>query len=197
MPDTLPDPPSARTWQCAALADDFSGLQLVHQALPPCAAGEVRIRVRAAALNFPDLLMARGRYQVKPALPFVPGLECAGVVTAAAPDVAWPRVGERVVYHAQTGAFADALVAPAALLRPAPAGFDDAEAAAFGAVALTAWVALVRRAQLERGETLLVHGAAGGTGLAAVQLGRHLPLDFAGPYLWKLAQLVQTKQFQF
>jgi NADPH2:quinone reductase len=174
MPDTLPDPPSARTWQCAALADDFGGLQLVHRTLPPCAAGEVRIQVRAAALNFPDLLMARGRYQVKPPLPFVPGLECAGVVAAVAPDVDWPRVGERVVYHAQTGAFADALVVPAALLRPAPAGFDDAEAAAFGAVALTAWVALVRRGRLEPGETLLVHGAAGGTGLAAVQLGRHL-----------------------
>jgi NADPH2:quinone reductase len=168
------DPPQTRAWQCRALADDFSGLQLVRTTLPGCAAGEVLLRVRAAALNFPDLLMARGLYQVKPPLPFVPGLECAGEVVAAAADVGWPRIGERVVYHAKTGAFAERLVAPAALLRPAPPGFDDAEAAAFGAVALTAWVALVRRGMLERGETLLVHGASGGTGLAAVQLGRHL-----------------------
>ncbi len=168
------DPPQTRAWQCRALADDFSGLQLVRTTLPGCAAGEVLVRVRAAALNFPDLLMARGLYQVKPPLPFVPGLECAGEVVAAAADVGWPRIGERVVYHAKTGAFAERLVAPAALLRPAPPGFDDAEAAAFGAVALTAWVALVRRGMLERGETLLVHGASGGTGLAAVQLGRHL-----------------------
>jgi NADPH2:quinone reductase len=169
-----PAPPPIRAWQCHALADDFSGLRLVRTTLPGCAAGEVQLRVRAAALNFPDLLMARGLYQVKPPLPFVPGLECAGEVVAAAPEVGWPRIGERVVYHAKTGAFAERLVAPATLLRPAPPGFDDAEAAAFGAVGVTAWVALVRRGQLQRGETLLVHGAAGGTGLAAVQLGRHL-----------------------
>jgi NADPH2:quinone reductase len=171
MPDAEP---IARRWLCTALADDFGGLRLDAAPLAACAAGEVRLQVHASALNFPDLLMARGLYQVKPPLPFVPGLECAGVVTAAAADVGWPRIGDRAVHHAKTGAFAEALVVPAAQLRPAPPGFDDAEAAAFGAVAVTAWVALVRRGQLQRGETLLVHGAAGGTGLAAVQLGRHL-----------------------
>jgi NADPH2:quinone reductase len=166
--------PTARRWLCTALADDFGGLRLARTALPPCAAGEVRLQVQAAALNFPDLLMARGLYQTKPPLPFVPGLECAGTVAAVAADVGWPRIGERVVYHAKTGAFAEALVVPAAQLRPAPPGFDAAEAAAYGTVGVTAWVALVRRGMLERGETLLVHGAAGGAGLAAVQLGRHL-----------------------
>ncbi len=174
MPTTADPADTRRRWLCTALTDDFSGLRLGAEPLRRCAAGEVQLQVHAAALNFPDLLMARGLYQLKPPLPFVPGLECAGVVTAAAPGLAWPRIGERVVYHAQGGAFADALVVPATAVRAAPAGFDDAEAAAYGAVALTAWVALVRRAQLQPGEVLLVHGASGGTGLAAVQLGRHL-----------------------
>lgn len=167
-------PAAHRCWQCVALSDTFAGLQFVQSPSPPCAGGEVRVDVHAAALNFPDLLMARGLYQVKPSLPFVPGMECAGGVVEVGPGVESLRVGDRVVYHAHTGAFREQLVVPATSLRRAPPGFDAAQAAAYGATALTAWVALMRRAELRAGEVLLVHGASGGTGLAAVELGRRI-----------------------
>lgn len=163
-----------RVWACTALSDDFSGLQLRQVPALPCGAGQARVRVHAAALNFPDLLISRGLYQLKPPLPFVPGMECAGMVLEVGAGVDSRFVDERVSYHAHGGAFADELVVPAATLRAVPEDFDDAEAAAYAVTALTAWVALVRRGMLQCGETLLVHGASGGTGLAAVQLGRHL-----------------------
>jgi len=163
-----------RVWSCAALSADFSGLQMRLAPSVPCGPGQVRMRTRAAALNFPDLLMSQGLYQLKPPLPFVPGMECAGEVVELGAGVAGLAVGDRVGYHAHTGAFAEERVVPASALRPLPAGFDFAEGAAYAVTALTAWVALVRRGALQAGETLLVHGASGGTGLAAVQLGRHL-----------------------
>jgi len=163
-----------RAWVCHELRNDFSGLRLEQRQSLPCAAGEVRVRVRAAALNFPDLLMAQGGYQHHPSLPFVAGMESAGEVVEVAADVAWPTLGDAVCFGAHCGAFTEELVAPAALLRPVPRGFSIAEGAAYGVAALTAWVALVRRGALQRGETLLVHGASGGTGLAAVQLGLYL-----------------------
>lgn len=163
-----------RAWMCAELRDDFSGLRLEPQAPLPCASGEVRVRVHAAALNFPDLLMAQGKYQHRPPLPFVAGMECAGEVLEVGDGVAWPVVGDAVCFSAHAGAFTEELVAPAAALRALPKGFSMAEGAAYSVAALTAWVSLVRRGALQRGETLLVHGASGGTGLAAVQLGRHL-----------------------
>ena len=163
-----------RAWICDRLSDDFSGLRLVQQPARPCAAGELRVRVHAAALNFPDLLMAQGKYQHRPPLPFVAGMECAGEVVEAGAGLAWPAVGDAVCFGAHAGAFAEELVAPAAALHPLPPGFSMAEGAAYSVAALTAWVSLVRRGALQPGETLLVHGAGGGTGLAAVQLGRHL-----------------------
>jgi NADPH2:quinone reductase len=163
-----------RAWICQELCDDFSGLRLEPQPALTCAAGEARVCVRAAALNFPDLLMTQGKYQHRPPLPFVAGMECAGDVVETGAGVAWPKVGDTVCFGAHSGAFTEELVAPAALLRPVPKGFSMAEGAAYGVAALTAWVALVRRGALQRGETLLVHGASGGTGLAAVQLGRYL-----------------------
>jgi NADPH2:quinone reductase len=163
-----------RAWICHELCDDFSGLRLAQRPSLPCAAGEVRVRVRAAALNFPDLLMTQGKYQHRPPLPFVAGMECAGDVVETGAGVVWPKVGDEVCFAAHADAFTEELVAPAALVRPVPRGFDMAEGAAYGVAALTAWVALVRRGALQRGETLLVHGASGGTGLAAVQLGLHL-----------------------
>ncbi len=164
----------SRAWMVTELSPDLSGLQLLARALPPPARGELRVRVRAAALNFPDLLMTQGKYQHKPPLPFVAGMECAGEVEAVGADVPGFAVGDRVCYGGHGGAFAQALLAPAHMLRPLPANMDFAQGAAFGVTALTAWVALVRRAALQPGETLLVHGASGGTGLAAVQLGRFL-----------------------
>lgn len=163
-----------RAWMCTALSADLSGLQLVERDLPPPAPDQVCMRVRAAALNFPDLLMAQGKYQHKPPLPFVAGMECAGEVEAVGTGVRDFEVGDKVCFGGHGGAFADRLLAPAQMLRPMPAGLDHAQGAAYGVTALTAWVALVRRGALQPGETLLVHGASGGTGLAAVQLGRHL-----------------------
>ncbi|MGL6112225.1 MAG: NADPH:quinone oxidoreductase family protein [Rubrivivax sp.] len=156
------------------MSPDFAGLRLVQRPSLALAAGEVRVRVQAAALNFPDLLMAQGKYQIKPALPFVAGMECAGVVAETGAGVHGVAVGDAVCFGAHGGAFVEELVAPAGDLRRAPPGFSMAESAAYGVAAITAWVALVRRGALQPGETLLVHGASGGTGLAAVQLGRHL-----------------------
>ncbi|HOM14354.1 MAG TPA: NADPH:quinone oxidoreductase family protein [Rubrivivax sp.] len=163
-----------RVWVCSELREDFGGLQLREQPALPCPPGQVRVRVLAAALNFPDLLMAQGRYQHRPALPFVPGLEGAGRVVECGDGVGWPARGDAVCWTARLGAFSEELLAPAQELRALPAGFGMAEGAAYGVAALTAWEALVRRGDLQHGETLLVHGAGGGTGLAAVQLGRHL-----------------------
>lgn len=163
-----------RAWSCTALSADFSGLQLRQLDTVPCGPDQVRVRVRAAALNFPDLLMSQGRYQLKPPLPFIAGMECAGEIAELGAGVSNLAVGDRVSYHGRTGAFAEQLVVPAATLDRLPDGFDFAEGAAYAVTALTAWVALMRRGALQAGETLLVHGASGGTGLAAVQLGRHL-----------------------
>ena len=163
-----------RAWTCTALAPDLSGLELLNRPRRALKPGEARVRVRAAALNFPDLLMTQGKYQHKPPLPFVAGMECAGEVLETAPDVHTVAAGDKVCYGGHGGAFVEELVAPATMLRPMPAGLDFAQGAAYGVTALTAWVALVRRAALQPGETLLVHGASGGTGLAAVQLGSHL-----------------------
>jgi NADPH2:quinone reductase len=127
--------------------------------------------MRAASLNFPDVLMTQGKYQLKPPLPFVPGMEGAGEVSAVGERVRDVRVGEAVVVAARFGMFAEEVIVPAAMVRPKAAAMTWAEAASYPAAWLTAYVALVRRGALQRGETLLVHGAAGGVGMAAVDLG--------------------------
>jgi len=159
---------------CEALTEDLSGLAVRSVAVPAPDAGQVLVRVRAAALNFPDYLMTQGRYQFKPPMPFVPGLEAAGEVIATGSGVAHVGAGDAVVVHARHGALAGAMIADAGAVRPMPPGLDWAAGAAFHAAALTAYVGLVRRAHLREGETLLVHGASGGVGMACVQLGRHL-----------------------
>lgn len=155
------------------LLPDFGGCRLTDTADPQPAAGEVRVRVRAAALGFPDLLMTHGGYQHKPPLPFTPGMEGAGEIVALGAAVDGFAVGDRVAVGG-IGAMAEHMCVPAAAVRKIPDGLDFAAAAATGSAYLTAYVALVRRAFIEPGEWLLVHGAAGGVGLAAVDLGRHL-----------------------
>lgn len=159
---------------CSRLAPDYAGVALVDVPVPRPGPGEVAIAVRAAALNYPDLMMTRGTYQHRPTLPYVVGLEGAGVVTAIGAGVGGLAPGDPVCFSRKEGAIAEHAVMPAAALRGAPPGFDWGEAAAFYACVSTAWVALVVRGQLRAGETLLVHGASGGTGVAAVQLGLHL-----------------------
>ncbi|MCW0232655.1 MAG: zinc-binding dehydrogenase [Ferrovibrio sp.] len=147
--------------------DVLEPAELPRRALQP---GEVRIAVHATGVNFPDLLQVAGDYQHRPPLPFVPGFEAAGEITELAGDVRNWQAGDAVLLRG-TGAYAEEMVAPAATLLPKPADWSWDEAAAFPVAAATAWVALLWRGRLLRGETLLVLGAGGGTGLAAVALG--------------------------
>jgi NADPH2:quinone reductase len=156
------------------LAPDYAGCTLRDFPLPEPGPGEVQVRVRAAALNFPDLLMTRGEYQHKPPLPFIPGLELAGEVVALGEGVDRWSVGDAVVGGARVGGFSEEALCLAASLRPKPAGLSFSEASAYNTAYLTAYVSLVRRAQVQPGEWVLVHGAAGGVGLACVDLARVL-----------------------
>ncbi|KIZ33014.1 MULTISPECIES: NADPH:quinone oxidoreductase family protein [Rhodopseudomonas] len=140
----------------------------------PLAAGEVRVAVHAAGINFPDILMCAGEYQLKPELPFIPGVEAAGDVIEIAEGVEGVALGDRVIAKLRFGGYADEVVVAATQLTPMPRAFDYAEAATYLAGHGTAWHGLVERGQLQPGEVLLVHGAGGGVGLAAVELGKHL-----------------------
>ena len=159
---------------CRELLADYAGVELEEQALPEPGAGEVRVRIKAASLNFPDLLMTEGKYQLKPELPFVLGMEFAGIVDALGAGVSGFAPGDAVAGGNRIGAFSEYAVVPAAALRKKPEAISFAAAASYGAAYLTAYVALVRRGNLQPGETLLVHGASGGVGLAAVDVGRLL-----------------------
>jgi len=139
---------------------------------PEPKAGEVRVAIRAASLNFPDLLIVQNKYQMKPPLPFVPGSEYAGVVDAVGDGVTHLKVGDAVAAFGGTGGFATHACVDAALVMPLPAGFAFDDASAFVLTYGTTHHALFDRAQIKAGETLLVLGAAGGVGTAAIQLGR-------------------------
>jgi NADPH2:quinone reductase len=140
-------------------------------AVPPLAPGEVRIQVAAAAVNFPDVLLVADQYQVHVDTPFVPGSELAGVVSEVGAGVSRVSVGDRVTGTVLVGAFAEEAVVPATSLRPVPGGVDLATAAASGVAHRTAHHVLRSTAHLQPGESLVVLGAGGGVGLAAVQLG--------------------------
>jgi NADPH2:quinone reductase len=159
---------------CRANADDIGTAKIEDVTLPDLGANEVRIRVRAAAVNFPDILMIQGKYQHKPELPFVVGGERAGDVIAVSSGVTRFKIGDRVVGGALSGGFAEEAQGPESSYRPIPGNADYAVASAYTTAYLTAYVSLVRRGELAKGETLLVHGAAGGVGLAAVDLGKVL-----------------------
>lgn len=136
--------------------------------------GQVRLRILAAGISFVDVLTAAGNYQVKPPVPFIPGSECAGVVEAVGDGVTSLAPGDDVVASGWGGMFAQSTVLPETMLQPKPMGLDFAESAVFPVSYATAWHALVDRGQLRAGETLLVIGAGGATGYAAVQVGKHL-----------------------
>lgn len=167
-------PPVMRAVQVLGLSSDLSGCALREVPVPTPGAGQVLVGVRAAAIGFQDLLMARGEYQKKPSLPFTPGSDMAGEVVACGPEVTNVRIGDAVIAQGYTGSLADYALYPASALAPKPSRLDFPEAAALGVAYLTAYVALVRLARLRPGDWLLVHGAAGGVGLAAVDLGRAL-----------------------
>jgi NADPH:quinone reductase len=150
-------------------------LRLETFASAPLAPGQVRVAVHAAGINFPDILMAAGEYQFKPPLPFTPGVEAAGDVVEVngAEGVA---VGDKVIVKMRHGAYADEAVVAPSQLTPLPSTFDYAEGATFLAGHGTAYHALIDRGQVKPGEVLLVHGAGGGVGLAAVEMGKMLGL---------------------
>lgn len=177
--DARPAPPPGvpatyRAVVCRRIADDLSGVSIEELPSRGPRPGEVLVMMRAAALNFPDMLTTQGKYQYKPELPYIPGMEAAGIVAAIGEGVHDVGVGEWVVVKPRTGAFAEQLVLPASQVRGIPRGLDFPTAASYQAAAITAYVALVRCGRLLSGETLLVHGASGGVGVAAVQLGKHL-----------------------
>jgi len=155
------------------LAAEYADCRVRDLPDPTPGPGEVLVRVRAGAVNFPDLMQTRGEHQHKPPLPFIPGMELAGDVVAVGEGVTTFRPGDAVAGGAR-GAFAELASVPAAGLHRKPEGMTYGQAAGYPVCYLTAWVALVRRAQVQPGEWVLVHGAAGGTGMAAVDLARHL-----------------------
>jgi NADPH2:quinone reductase len=158
----------------AAICRSYGPPEVVHVEdvdVPTLQAGQVRVRVHAAAINYPDVLLVADRYQVKVRTPFIPGSEFAGVVTDVADDVVAVAVGDRVSGTLLVGAFADELVVAATSLTHIPENVDDATAAACGVAHLTAYLALRPIARLQDGEQLIVLGAGGGVGLATVQLG--------------------------
>ena len=148
-------------------------LRLETFASVPLKPGEVRVAIHAAGINFPDILMAAGEYQLKPPLPFTPGVEAAGLVTEFN-DAASVAVGDKVILKMRHGAYADEAVVTPSQLTPLPSAFDYAEGATFLAGHGTAYHALIDRGQVQPGEVLLVHGAGGGVGLAAVEIGKLL-----------------------
>lgn len=163
-----------RALVCSGIADALQNLAISDCPVPLPAASQVQLKVSAASVNYPDILMCQGRYQHRPDMPFIPGMNVAGEVTAVGAAVTGFQLGERVAGSAKTGGFAEFAVIDSDQLRHIPAAVSMPVAAAFPSAYLTAYVALVRRGNLQPGETLLVHGASGGVGLAAVDLGRIL-----------------------
>ncbi len=158
-------------WLCTD-PTGVDALTWTEQPTPSPRAGEVLIEIKAASLNFPDLLIVQNKYQIKPPLPFVPGSEYAGVVLAVGEGVIHLQPGQNVACLSGTGGFATHVLAPAALCMPLPDGFSHVDAAAFIMIYATSHHALIDRAQLQAGETVLVLGAAGGVGTAAIQIAK-------------------------
>jgi NADPH2:quinone reductase len=162
-----------RTVVCRELGPP-EALRLENYPSSPLAHGQVRVAIRAAGINFPDILMAAGEYQLKPELPFTPGVEAAGDVVEVDAAASGVAIGDKVMLRMRYGAYAEEVAAAPSQLTPLPASFDYAEGATFLAAYGTAYHALVDRGQIKPGEVLLVHGAGGGVGLAAVEMGKLL-----------------------
>lgn len=153
---------------------DLSALSLESIEAPEPGPGEVKLRVRACGINFADSLMVAGKYQRKVEPPFVPGFEISGDVLALGDGVDDFSIGDRVMGLVPAGGYAEEVVAPAGALSQLPASMDYDVAASFAVAYGTGHIALARRSRLQKGEVLVVHGAAGGTGLAAVEIGKAL-----------------------
>lgn len=163
-----------QAWQVHDLGEPGEVLTLGERECPEPGPGQIRVRVLAAAANFPDVLMCRGLYQVRPELPFTPGVEVCGEVTQVGAGVTGITVGQRVIGGTALphGGFAEEALMESAATFPAPEVLQDAQAASLFIGYQTGWFGLHRRARLQGGETLLIHAAAGGVGSAAIQLGK-------------------------
>ena len=158
---------------CSNLSGDLSGLSFKEIPIEKVSENFVKIDIKAASLNFPDLLMTQGKYQNKPELPFALGMEGSGVISQIGSDVKNYKIGDEIMFGGWGhGAIAKSIVVSESMISLKPESYSFEEAAAFKTAYLTAYVGLIRRGQLQRGETLLVHGASGGVGMAAVQLGK-------------------------
>ena len=156
-----------------SLTNDLSSIEIAEFKRRSLEPNEVRVKVEAASVNFPDLLMTEGLYQYKPDIPFTLGMESSGIVIEVGDDVKSFTIDDSVIVSGKTGSFAEEIIAAEDLLRLKPDSLNWEQAASFTVAYLTAYVALVCRGNIESGESLLVHGAAGGVGLAAVDLGMH------------------------
>jgi NADPH2:quinone reductase len=167
----------------AAVCTDLTGpgsIQIQTRESKPLASGEVRIAVKAAGLNFPDLLMTQGKYQFRPDPPFIPGLEASGEVIEVAPDVQSVKPGDRVMAGGKGGALAEQWIVSEAAVSPLPDALCFAEGACWQTAASTAWHGLVERGHLQPGETVLILGASGGVGMAAVKMAKHIGATVIG-----------------
>lgn len=162
-----------RAYRCHQLGGHRDMQVDVLPALEP-KANEIIIANKAFSVGFPEYLMLKGEYQLKPALPFVPGMECSGEIIEVGSEVEGFRVGDKVLGSTRVGAYAEQVAISTENCLPLPARYDYAAGASFLAAYKTAYVGLVERGRLQEGECLLVHGAAGGVGLAAVELGKSL-----------------------
>lgn len=166
-----------KAWQVSGQGEPSQVIRQVDTELSPIGPGELHVEVAASAIGFPDVLMCRGTYPLTPPLPFTPGQEFVGIVTAAGPGTTLP-VGARVMgvaaFMMGQGAFAQHCKTYESMIFPVETAIDDGDAAAFTIAYHTAYIGLVRRAKLVAGETVLVHGGAGGTGFAAIQLAKAL-----------------------
>lgn len=153
----------------------MSGVSLVNKQVKEPGPKEVLVRVKASSVNFPDYLMTQGKYQHKPELPFGMGMEGSGIIEKLGSDVKDFNVSDEITFGALgQGAFSDYLILNERAIDIKPSNLSFSQAAAFQTAYLTAYVSLVRRGNLKQGENLLVHGATGGVGMAAVQLGKYL-----------------------
>ena len=163
-----------RAFVCHTLSDDLSGVDVREVPTPKPGPGQVRLQVKATSVNYPDILICQGKYQLKLDPPFTPGMDVAGLVDAVGEGVTTFKVGDEVAGGARFGGFAEYTIVDTKGLQLKPKEMSFSEAAAYPAAYLTAYVALVCRGNLQSGETLLVHGASGGVGLAAVDVGLSL-----------------------
>lgn len=164
---------SIRTVRCHAVSDDIGTVSLDEVELPGPEPGEVQVDLKACAVNFPDLLMIQGKYQHKPSLPFAPGGEGAGDIVAVGRNVKKFKEGDAVCFGMRSGGFAEAVNIPVEAVRPLPGKMNYEKAASYGTAYMTAYVALKVRGDLQAEEWLLVHGATGGVGMAAADLGKY------------------------